>query len=1054
MGIDPAKTKLTPASTYADAMKETDITKLNADTVNELFVSAQASYDQLLFDRWEAGAKMESLLPKPVQDQLDALRNIFAPSNDPQDFKKKCETMVRTELEFLWDGKDSINLEVSGERAALQKAVRKLGKMYNVELTIDIPLTGEYSFGKIAEKMAQQLAPRLFDYDKIEHRNLRDLIGKAYNKFEQNLQTLQDELTKRYHSQGKLVASSDGAAVREKFVAEYAAKFINLVEAFNRQAARTVHKQKKVEAFPLFGKYGKLGRGRSARKVGVDGTGIFTEAGKAAAAPVAYQSEQNRRLAGDGLLLVKQNGRIKLVAPVRGYQMSVELRQALGAMNNFPILSNLADGTMIRYRQNGGPARCDIITDRATGYADQSFAVIGNTIAWEGGGQGFGAIEGLHGREVAEKVRAQRSELFRAPKLSAEQLAEPAPEAPDMAAAVQELVESTIKINEFAQKQIAREQLEVQKREMGKVIAKAVNADARARAIMIARVEAKVARAGQAHSLAFQKHANEYIVRNVVSELNEADLKTIWEKAKQEALIKEAQYEKYVKQHGVGVGGRVYKIGKHALKDGLTGLLVGTALESTPELLKGNYAEAAKKARESALHWAQFGATVSANEYLLSMSKSAAMAGAIILPAIWDLKKAPYELKGSVLVSHATGTAGFLGGMKMAEPLVQKLGAATLLRKGLGGSLGLALGIAGGAVAGKANNYAYENSAAWRKVVDHNATRAVGDALGSSSDLLTAGWLTGLAGGLLEGTGVTLNRLLLFKAANIFKQAAGVAKTAKGPLAVLALIKGGFALYYHLSNGMYEKSIAERLGRRVWDSFTHNNTTPFSWAVEYIGGSYKLDQTVRDMTEKFASYTPDQQKVITSAIIDVVGTDFNNALMIGDSILASCQAQALEHLSQKATAREIDSLYNIAFDQLVRNLMPLTREEAVPEQNKELHALQNQIRHILSVDPSKMGDELRSMISFWTDKNAPKENNPFAGTAVMKMSLVQMQHDKIAAFFDKSGRLIDMDGFVRWILASKVKLFKDQKEGLDFRSTLVALRKQSAMNLIVMDFGI
>ncbi|MFH1617408.1 MAG: hypothetical protein ABIB65_02400 [Candidatus Margulisiibacteriota bacterium] len=424
MGIDPAKTKLTPASTYADAMKETDITKLNADTVNELFVSAQASYDQLLFDRWEAGAKMESLLPKPLQEQLDALRNIFAPSNDPQDFKKKCETMVRTELEFLWDGKDSINLEVSGERAALQKAVRKLGKMYNVELTIDIPLTGEYSFSKIAGKMAQQLAPQLFDYDKIEHRNLRDLIGKAYNKFEQNLQTLQDELTKRYHSQGKLVASSDGAAVREKFVAEYAAKFINLVEAFNRQAARTVHKQKKVEAFPLFGKYGKLGRGRSARKVGVDGTGIFTEAGKAAAAPVAYQSEQNRRLAGDGLLLVKQNGRIKLVAPVRGYQMSVELRQALGAMNNFPILSNLADGTMIRYRQNGGPARCDIITDRATGYADQSFAVIGNTIAWEGGGQGFGAIEDLHGREVAEKVRAQRSELFQAPKLSAEQLAE------------------------------------------------------------------------------------------------------------------------------------------------------------------------------------------------------------------------------------------------------------------------------------------------------------------------------------------------------------------------------------------------------------------------------------------------------------------------------------------------------------------------------------------------------------------------------------------------------------------------------------------------------
>jgi|GEM_PF-2108312 len=474
---------------------------------------------------------------------------------------------------------------------------------------------------------------------------------------------------------------------------------------------------------------------------------------------------------------------------------------------------------------------------------------------------------------------------------------------------------------------------------------------------ILANLEKGAMEAVEAYKVGFEAKANEYIIETGKKNLTEADFEKIWEKVEAEKLIVEGKYAKY---HTVTMSS-MGKVVARAGKDGLMGLGVGAVLEGAAELLSDNpsFSNYLKKVGQSGLHWARFGLMCGASEYLLGWSSVKSMGVAMALPALWDLGNVPYAAKGQVLMAHAAGIGGFVLGMKAAS--VTKV---VKIPK-VGGVAGLAIAMGGAWVFGKVNSYAYGKSETWRDIVDSTAFKTTGAVLGESGDFITAAWgvsigakiLAGAASGLasLDALGVALGgKATLGGASGGLSASAGVLSTTAGVLLTLAAVKGGFAAHYHLANGEYEKSIAERLGKELMEYYKYKDSdstiTMAGWAItELFGGSFKYDQFVEQGAEHFGnlpgktveykgSYYTEYQKKYLEGVIEYIGQDFEDSLTLGKNLAIDYSQSAFQHvLNEKGLTGNTEADYNMALAHVKSQVADLSEEIILNEEEQEIY---------------------------------------------------------------------------------------------------------------------
>jgi hypothetical protein len=501
-----------------------------------------------------------------------------------------------------------------------------------------------------------------------------------------------------------------------------------------------------------------------------------------------------------------------------------------------------------------------------------------------------------------------------------------------------------------------------------------------------------------------------------------------------------------------------------AVKDGLLGLGVGAVLEGFAELAAKDpsFSNYLKNVGQSGLHWARFGLMCGASEHLLGWSSTKAMGAAMTLPALWDLSKVPYAAKGQVLVSHASGLGGFVLGMKAAgwtkAAKIPKVGGLAGLALGMGGAWGLS----------KLNAYAYGKSETWRDVVDSKFMKTTGAFLGDTGDFITAAWGVGLASSALAGTAAGLVSMDALGASFGIKatfggvsgglsSTAGILSTAAGALIVLAAVKGGFSLHYHLANGDYEKSIAERFGKSLMDYYKYKDSgsviTMMGWAVtELLGGSFKYDQFVELGAKYFGKlpgklveyrdgvYTAGQKKYLEK-VIDFIGKDFKDSLSLGKTFaLDYAQSAYIEIVKNKGLTGNAETDYAAALAHVKTLVKSLSVEVILSEKEQKIYKkvlkylqghkvsgfddpklikyvkglssvsgeaqakkvlgkiktvmAQNQIKYILLVDPKNMGKELHDMLSFHLKMYAQK--GEVEAKYKKQMAEFEKQHPEIA----------------------------------------------------------
>lgn len=498
---------------------------------------------------------------------------------------------------------------------------------------------------------------------------------------------------------------------------------------------------------------------------------------------------------------------------------------------------------------------------------------------------------------------------------------------------------------------------EVYLKELAEVADKLNTVSAKKAAKLLTNVEKGAMEAVEAYRVGFEAKANEYIIETGKKNLSEGDFEKIWEKVEAEKLIVEGKYSQY---HTVTMSS-MGKVVERAGKDGLMGLGVGAVLEGAAELMSDNpsFGNYLKKVGSSGLHWARFGLMCGASEHLLGWSNVKSMGVAMALPALWDLGNVPYAAKGKVLVAHAAGVGGFVLGMKAASWTK-----AVKIPK-VGGVAGLAIAMGGAWVFGKVNSYAYGKSETWRDIVDSTAFKTTGAVLGESGDFITAAWgvsigakvLAGAASGLasLDALAVSLGgKATLGGASGGLSASAGVLSTTAGVLLTLAAVKGGFAAHYHLANGEYEKSIAERFGKDLMEYYKYKDSDSVStmagWAItELFGGSFKYDQFVEQGAEHFGdlpgktveykgSYYTEYQKKYLEGVIDYIGKDFQDSLALGTNMVLDYTQSAFKYVSkEKGLTGDAEADYNAALAHVKSQAAELSEEIILSEKEQEIY---------------------------------------------------------------------------------------------------------------------
>ncbi len=602
------------------------------------------------------------------------------------------------------------------------------------------------------------------------------------------------------------------------------------------------------------------------------------------------------------------------------------------------------------------------------------------------------------------------------------------------------VMKTSYQLKEYMNAKLSRVYAETYLKELNAALSEIKDADANKTAELLARIEKGAAEAVDAYRVGFEAKANEYIKESGKKSLTDADLKNIWKNLEGEKLIKEGKYAEF---HGATMTG-LGKVVVRTAHDGLLGLGVGAVLELIPELTssaKFDLARYLKNVGQSGLHWAQFGLMCGAGEHLLGWSPVKAMGAAMVLPALWDLSKpkVPYAVKGQVLVSHAAGLGGFVFGMKAAGWTK-----AAKIPK-VGGLAGLALGMLGAWGLGKLNAYAYGKSESWQDVVDSKFTKTTGAVLGDTEKLVTywcgvglaSSALAGAAAGLasLDALGVSLGvEATLGGYSAGLSSTAGILSTAAGALIVLAAVKGGFSLHYHLANGDYEKSIAQRFGKYLMDYYKYKDSGSIlkmmGWAVTELGADFKYDQFVEHGAKYFAKlpgkmveyrgglYTEYQKKYL-EGIIDYIGKDFKDSLSLGKNMALDYVQSAFKHLvKDNGLTGNTDADYDTALAHVKLLAAGLSKEIILSEKEQgiykkvmeylqghevsgfedpklvsyvaglssvgnetnakavlkkiELAMTQDQIKYLLLVDPKNMGKDLHGMLSFHLEMYAKK----------------------------------------------------------------------------------
>lgn len=651
-----------------------------------------------------------------------------------------------------------------------------------------------------------------------------------------------------------------------------------------------------------------------------------------------------------------------------------------------------------------------------------------------------------------------------------------------------EALKTTFETSQFAEHKLLQVRIEIYKQQMRVLKKKLKGADAMEIEELTKQAMKNIDYATEAYRSAFQAKVNSKLSSEKKT-LSTTELTEIWDKTEGEILLKEGTWKarwKYFKKGAPGACAPV-KIGTRTVKDGLLGLVVGTVLEGASETYAAiagdgfNLGRFAENVGTSGLHWARFGAITSANHSLLGWSEAASMYGAMVLPALWDLGNAqyPFEVKGQILVQHAAGLSGFLGGMELGKRTI----GARFPR--IGGWGTLALGMGGAWVLGKLNASLYQNSEAWRNIVDSEVMNTIGAVLGDSSDYLTAAWAISLGASALGKISVTLTSLdalgtlcgaeATFGGTSAgFSRIASIISRAAGPLVVLAAVKGIFTGLYHVSNNDYEESVAERLGRDLWKRDC-DDTKAFCWTVKQIGGTFKFDQKVESYAEDYWTLFQKPREVFEDRIKSYIGQDFSDSLILSKHIALGYSQKALQYLfSEGAATGHAGRDYKHTLGHLKLKVREeLSQEVILDDEEKEIYQkvlaylakhseikgfddpklvnyvedtipadspkdgkkilekisnfmMQHQIKQILLVNPKEMGGELYGLLRFWVDEDPENRStlypNPFKGTPIMKMDEVQELHDQFASFFDEKGRLKPgkAQAFAEWLLSRKI----------------------------------
>jgi len=457
----------------------------------------------------------------------------------------------------------------------------------------------------------------------------------------------------------------------------------------------------------------------------------------------------------------------------------------------------------------------------------------------------------------------------------------------------------------------------------------------------------------------------------------------------------------------------------------------------------------------------------------MGWGKIPAMGFAMALPAIWDLGRegTPYELKGRILFSHAASTAGFVLGLGAGNAIGLKF-------PKLGGPAGMALGMGLAWVGGKVNNYYYRRSETWRSIVDSRPSRITGSVLGSASYPLTAASVVGMGAGILGRTAAYYGSLELAGVpmnlagripAWIASRGAVVLRGAN--IAMLAGLTNtvGFNLYYELGNKDYEKTVAQRLGKMMYENWVVKSKSRMLGAafVTTLGvDSYKYDDFVDRYAENFTPpiFGASDYKENTDFVVGInttIGNDFTESLSLGRTVAAGYIQQAYSYLYKEGNGTgDVDSDSRIAQEYLTKRLGETLSKQVVLTENeakifeelmiylktlkniadfsdkrlvdfvanwlmqKNLDKddvwaqargildrfsaliIQNQVKQILLVNPEEMGRKLYELLDFWTSGNmAAMESNPFKGSPIMRMGQVRELHNKFAGMFDGKGVL-------------------------------------------------
>ena len=258
------------------------------------FGEAQKAFDRELINMWKNGIKAENLLPQDIRNQLEDLRETFGSNGRKpgrSEFEKKssagdvyrskifnsvkrqCETVVEQEVEFLWGrlkGEGSSIIDLAHDRATLSAVIRTLAKKFNVKIVIDLPTAENFDLHGFASSLAREITGRLFDYKKMQLRNLSGVLGNAYVMFQEAAFEAGVELAAKYESRSKLVKTSESETdVRKIYEAEYREKIDNLLERFRSQIIEGTKKLRKIESVPVVGRYGIV-RHRFKEEIRVD----------------------------------------------------------------------------------------------------------------------------------------------------------------------------------------------------------------------------------------------------------------------------------------------------------------------------------------------------------------------------------------------------------------------------------------------------------------------------------------------------------------------------------------------------------------------------------------------------------------------------------------------------------------------------------------------------------------------------------------------------------------------------------------------------------------